>query len=146
MADRSTTKIISNIDAFDNYCRAQLGAKCTGVSYGGSGPTLVIHLQNELVADKNTADSILSDYQTLTVSADATSITADGVAESTITCATLGNDFDYIVVAPDGTIVSGSVADGTLELSTLSVGEHTVELREQGGHRTGVIVITGVAA
>lgn len=87
-------------------------------------------------------NAILDAHNSLAVDSDKLTIIADLVDEAIITCGALVN-FDYVVYIPDGSKLSGSTTDGSLEFSTDTVGVHIVEIKEPGTYNTGYVEIEG---
>jgi hypothetical protein len=94
--------------------------------------------------DQAALESLVDGANSLALVVSETSIAANGVAETVISCAALGNDFEYLVTLDGAVSVSGSVADGTQELSVVEAGTYLVEIRDPDGLATGFVEIVGV--
>jgi len=82
-------------------------------------------------------------HNTLTVEATQTSILADGLDEAIITCDTLPTVIDYAIFRGDESLLSGTINDGSIELSLNEVGIYTVMVKDPSSYATGYIQIEG---
>jgi hypothetical protein len=87
-------------------------------------------------------DALFAGFKQLAVSATKPTITADSIDETVITCGL--NDFDYSIwrnILDNNTPTSGSVTDGTLELSASQAGTYTIRLFDPETKQSGYIDI-----
>jgi hypothetical protein len=114
---------------------------CSTGSYG-DGSKQIAHLPDgSSTPEQDTATAIQIANNTLVVDATETTILADNIDETIITCVELGLTFDYRVWVDGIESVSGSVADGTMEYSTNKVGAHTIEIKDPASYATGYAII-----
>lgn len=146
---------IASIVALDARLRAALGDKLLGISSGfiNHAPVLEVHLNdaydNEAV--RLVAAAIIAKHNTLVVSADKVTITADDTDTAVIACAsdlfqsdthvtvTVWRNGQEYTAATDIAVSAGAVG---LELATQYAGDYIVEISRKGGnHDTGYITI-----
>lgn len=140
MIDINTSNLAEQPIALDYRLRQEVGNSIIGVSTGKYG--IIVHLQDDATSEAQTnSHTIASGDSVLIVEATKTTIDADGIDETVLTCASLGNDFDY-TYWQDGVLVdSGSISDGSLEYSTNTPAVYLFEIREQGGYNTGYVEV-----
>ena len=113
------------------------------ISSDGDGlRAFVIDSVSQLVADDIT--DILQQHDTLIVNATLSSIPADGITETVITCPTLLSNMDYIIYRNKAVSSQGSVNDGSIELSLNESGTVIVEIKDPVSYATGYVEIEGI--
>lgn len=134
------------VGLLDSVARAAIGAGCYGVS--NRGGVTVIHI-DDVGQNSQIANSILTSWNTLLVTSDKASITADGVDTATITHDSPDATLDYLVLldgegyADGGVTAVGGVVRLTLATDTLGI--YTILLsRKMGNYATGQIMVTGI--
>ena len=127
--------------AVDKALRAALPTVSDGVTVWQGGMSAIL-LDSATAGDQALAATVLESHNTLDVTTDKATITADGADTATITCsdAALGADVsvDYTVWLDDVVYDSGTdtLATGTatLTLATITAGTYLIEIRRQSGN------------
>jgi hypothetical protein len=135
----TVNKSVLQIAPLNAALRAALGSAISGVTVGGGA--VRVHFLIPPGAGDALAENLISEHNVLAVASSKTQITADGVDEALISCAQLGNNFDYLIWQENKSIAVGSVADGLLELSAVESGVYLVEIKAPTGHQTGYVTV-----
>lgn len=87
---------------------------------------------------------MIAEHDTLTVETTLNTVPADGISEVVITCPALLTNIDYVIYLDNVMVSSGSVSDGSIELSVNEIGIYIVEVKNPTTYETGYIEIEGV--
>lgn len=134
--------------ALDKSARLALGVKTTGVNLA-NGKGAIVLVDGADAADITKANSVFTNWGTLAVNTDKTSIAADNVDTATITFATLDAEVDYYVTKDGESYSSGTstpvAGTVTLTLATDEAGLYRVYiLRKVINWATGYVDIQAV--
>ena len=134
-----------NATSLHRQLNNNIGESFFGVST--KGYETKIHLTDTIVPDDIIiAQQILNEAETLILATSKTTIVANNFDEAIITCDALPADFNYVIYLNGVEDKSGSIADGSLELSIVEVGNYLVEIQQQNSYATGLIEINGIGA
>lgn len=138
----------TNIEAgvLDDVARAAIGAGCSGVSNRAGAAVIHVSDQGQNIQK---ATSILTNWDTLLITADKNTITADNADTAVITHDTVDATVDYYVWLDGAEYAAGEVAAVggvvTLNLATDTPGSYRVWIaRKAGNYATGSTIIEAV--
>jgi hypothetical protein len=126
----------------DGAARAALGAKTTGVSSGPYGLTIWLVDDVPSPVDLQMAEDVLAGHNSLILTQDKETITADGEDVATVQVALADPEFDYTVWLDGEKFAEGydSVVGGqaVVELTSTMAGTFLIEIRRrQGDYASG---------